>query len=123
MARLDLQDSLLYDCTSVRGRVQVHNIGSTLQRIPNHGHAVLNSTGGVTVLLAAPVPGCRVTITKGTTSTASLVVNTTGQGTAVTLNNAGNTNITFDAVDDTIELEGRTALRWHIVSSTAIALS
>lgn len=121
MSRLNMEDNLLYDPTFVRGRVKVQQIGSTIAKVPNHGKSVLTSTGAVTLQMEAPVAGTRVVLVKGTTSTA--VVTVTGETTTITFNNAGNVNLTFDAADDLIELEGRSTTRWDIIANSNVGVS
>jgi len=92
-------------------------------RMPNYGKTLLTTSSTGIFLLEDPIPGVRKVIVQTSTSTTARTV--TGKTTTIffATATANNVTLTFDAVGDLIELEGRTALIWDVISNQNVTLS
>lgn len=113
--RNNMSDANFYDCVGYRQAVPIYTIGATGQLIPNHGKILLTATGTGTFHLQAPEPGVRVTLIKTVSSTGIITVTSTSTGTL--FNYSSNTNLTFDAQAEMVELEAQTTSRWDIIAN------
>lgn len=104
---------------------RVTTVTSTVGVIPNYGKSLLNSTStsAKTYTLENPIPGVRKVLVQTTTSTTGTYAINGRTTTVLFATTANNTTITFDALGDLIELEGRTTLIWDVIVNTGTALS
>lgn len=121
MVGLPLRTSPTLKTSEPNDRVTNTTVNSS--RMPNYGKTLLTSSSTGPFLLEDPIPGVRKVIVQTSTSTTGRTV--TGKTTTILFNNAtaGNVTLTFDAVGDLIELEGRTSLIWDVISNQNVTLS